>query len=225
MRSCSKRVDLDLDLDQMAGGGAGACQYSGDTARDRDMVVLDEDGVVEPEAVIEAAAAAHRIFLQGAQARRGLAGAAYARAGAGDRPHIGRGRGGDAGEVAEEIECGALCAKQRPRIAFHRHQHRLRSHGVAVALGRRERHGRVEGAKRRRGERQAGDRAGLAGHHDGASAQIRRHGGGRRHVAGAAEILGELTQHRLIDGERRQEGTWAKGGGHDGSEFQVGVDP
>ena len=41
-------------------------------------------GVVEAEAVIDAAAAAHRVFLEGAQAGRGLAGAADFRLGVGD---------------------------------------------------------------------------------------------------------------------------------------------
>ena len=55
-----------------------------DAAGDRDVVVLDQDGVIEPEAVVDAAAAAHRVFFQRAQAGRGLAGAADARLGVGD---------------------------------------------------------------------------------------------------------------------------------------------
>ena len=49
-----------------------------DAAGDRDVVVLDQHRVVEAEAVVEAAAAAHGVFLERAQARRGLAGAADA---------------------------------------------------------------------------------------------------------------------------------------------------
>ena len=87
-------IDLDLDLDQMAGGGLGALQHGADAAGDRDVVVLDQDGVVEAEAVIEAAAAAHRVFLQRAQPRRGLARAADAGVRAGDAAHefVRRGR-------------------------------------------------------------------------------------------------------------------------------------
>jgi len=68
-----ERIDLYLDLHQMALESLGGAERAGDAARDGDVVVLDEDRVVEAEAVIGAAAAAHRVFLEGAQQRRGLA--------------------------------------------------------------------------------------------------------------------------------------------------------
>ena len=79
-----ERIDLDLDLDEMAGGGLRALEHGPDAAGDRDVIVLDQDRVIETESVIEAAAATHRIFLQCAQPRRGLARAADAHARAGD---------------------------------------------------------------------------------------------------------------------------------------------
>src|SRR5260370_15488132 len=69
----------------MPGMRTGALQYRRDAAGDRDVVVLDQDRVVESEAMVEAAAAAHRIFLQRAQARRRFAGAADAQNDAGPR--------------------------------------------------------------------------------------------------------------------------------------------
>jgi len=48
-------------------------EHRPDAARDRDVVVLDQDRIVEPEAMIEAAAAAHRIFLKPRADQAGLA--------------------------------------------------------------------------------------------------------------------------------------------------------
>ena len=76
-----ERIDLDLDLDQVAGRLLGAREHRADAAGDRDVVVLDQHRVVEAEAVIEAAAAAHGVFFQRAQAGRGLARADDARLG------------------------------------------------------------------------------------------------------------------------------------------------
>jgi hypothetical protein len=90
-----ERVDFDLDLHQMAGHRIGAFQHRADAARDRDVVVLDQDGVVEAEAMVEAAAAAHGIFLDRPQSRRGLARAADAQLGVLDPAHEFVGRGGD----------------------------------------------------------------------------------------------------------------------------------
>ena len=80
-----ERIDLDLDLDKMSDIGAGAADRLADRTRDRDVVVLDQNRVVEAEAVIGAAAGAHRIFLDRAQERRRLARADDARFGVADR--------------------------------------------------------------------------------------------------------------------------------------------
>ena len=72
-------VDFDFDVDHVAGVGAGGFDGVCDAAGGHDVVVLDQDAVVEAEAVIVAAAAAHGVFLEGAQARRRFAGADDAR--------------------------------------------------------------------------------------------------------------------------------------------------
>ena len=156
-----ERVDLDLDLDQMAGGGLGALEHGADAARDRDVVVLDQDRVVEAEAVIEAAAAAHGVFLERAQPRRGLARAADARARAGDAAHEFMRRGRDAREMAEKIERDALGRKHRAGRAGRpssarswRRRWRRRALRGDLDLGRELGEGRGH-------QRQAGDHAGL----------------------------------------------------------------
>ena len=73
-------------------------------AGDGDVVVLDQDGVVEAEAVIGAAAGAHGVFLDRPQARRRLARADDLRLVPADGRDDRCRRGGDAAQMAEEIE-------------------------------------------------------------------------------------------------------------------------
>src|SRR3954469_21336258 len=68
-----ERIDLEFDLDEMTDPRLRALQGFGDAAGDGDMVVLDQHGIVETEAVIAAAADADRVFFDGPQSRRGLA--------------------------------------------------------------------------------------------------------------------------------------------------------
>ena len=42
-----ERIDLELDLDEVAGGGLGAPEGRADAARHRDVVVLDQHRIVE----------------------------------------------------------------------------------------------------------------------------------------------------------------------------------
>jgi len=81
------------------------------------VVVLDQDGVVETEAVIGSAAAAHRVFLQSPQARGGLARIGDDRAGPLDLRHIGRRQGGDAREPAKEVQGHALARQKGAGVA------------------------------------------------------------------------------------------------------------
>jgi hypothetical protein len=64
------------DLDDLAGlaAGEGALEDRGQAAAERDVVVLDEDSVLQVEAVVDAAAAADGVLIQRAQAGDGLAG-------------------------------------------------------------------------------------------------------------------------------------------------------
>ncbi len=111
----AERIDLELDLDEMADTGARALQRGADAAGDRDMVVLDQHRIVEAEAVIGAAAGADRIFLDRAQARRRLARADDPRLVARDRGDDGGRRAGDAAEAAEEVQRRALGGEDAAR--------------------------------------------------------------------------------------------------------------
>src|SRR5262249_58036761 len=119
-----ERADFNLDLAQMSDGGLRALEYRRNAAGDRDVVILDEHRIVEAEAMVEAAAAADRVFLERAQAGRGFARAADARLGVGDFLHEHGRRRGDAGEVAEEVERDALGRQNRTRRAGDAHERR-----------------------------------------------------------------------------------------------------
>ncbi len=66
----SEGIDLDLDFHEMADRRFRALKRGANAARHGDVVVLDQDGVVQPEAMIATAAGAHRLFLENAQPRR-----------------------------------------------------------------------------------------------------------------------------------------------------------
>ena len=103
-----------LDLDREIGlGPARAVDGLGEAAGQGDVVLLDQDRVVEAHAVVAPAARRDRGLLQLAQPRRRLAGVEDAGAGPGDRLDEARGEGGDAREVAEEVERGPLGGEQR----------------------------------------------------------------------------------------------------------------
>ena len=84
----------------------------------RGVVLLDQDRVVEPGAVVDSTARAHRGLLQRAQAGRGLARVEDLGARALDLPNGPGGRGRNAGESLEEVQRRALGAQQRPRAAL-----------------------------------------------------------------------------------------------------------
>ena len=90
------------------------------------MVFLEHGRVIEAEAMVEATAAAHRVFLQQPQPRRGLAGVGQAHARARQLGHEGGGGGGDAGEAHGQVQGGA----------FARHQGRCRPIELQQALAR-----------------------------------------------------------------------------------------
>src|SRR5438132_13649947 len=78
------------------------------------MVVLHENPVRERTTVVDTAASAHRRLLQGAEAGRRLARVADPGPSAGGLD-VAVGQRGDAGQVAEEVEGGALAGEHRSR--------------------------------------------------------------------------------------------------------------
>ena len=129
------------------------------------------------------------------------------------QPHEFGGRGGDAGEMAEQVERSAFGRKHGARVAGDGHQLGLGRDAIAVAGARLDLDVGREPAERRRDQRQARDRAGLARDHDGAGRRAGGNGRDRGHVAGAAEILGERALDRGVDLERRQEAFGVEQGG------------
>ena len=96
-----------------------AADGPGDSAAGADMVFLDEKRVVQPLAVIVAAADAHRVFLRAAQARNSLAGIEQPAFGMGDR---GRQLPVAGGYAAEQLQkCGgSLRREHRAAVASDR---------------------------------------------------------------------------------------------------------
>ena len=114
--------DLDLDA-QVRVGRADRVVRRHHAARGDHVVVLDHGPVGQAHPVVEAAAAADGVLLQRAPAGQRLAGVEDPRAGALERIDPGGGRGGDAGEVAGEVERGALGGEQAPGRTGDPHHH------------------------------------------------------------------------------------------------------
>ena len=119
----------DLDLDREVGvgrpdGGVGRHHAAGGDH----VVVLDHRHVAQREPVVDAPAAPDGVLLQGTQARQGLAGVQHPGAGALERVDPASGGRGDAGEVAGQVEGGALGGEQPAGGARDPHHHVARGH-------------------------------------------------------------------------------------------------
>ena len=194
----------------MAGTRTRALKHGPDAARDCNVIVFDQHRVVETEAVVEAAAAAHGVFLERAQARRGLARAADASARAFDAADELVRCCRNAGEMAEQIERDALGCQHRTSRPCHMHQRRLCGDARAIACKRGDRDLGRELAEGGGDQRQARDHARFARDHDRMRGGIFRNGRDRGHVARATEIFGQRARDDIVDLERRQEGIGAE---------------
>ena len=162
------------------------------------MVVLHEDAVEEPEAVVGAAAAEDGVFLQEAQPWRGLAGVEDERAEVIDEAGEGARHGGDAAQALHEVEGGALGGEDGARRPLEAED--VLPGGGVCAIGRDGLEGhlaRGDGRQDRDGDGDARDAAVLARQDGAGGADARLHEGLGRRVAGA-EILvqGELDRRR-----------------------------
>ncbi len=127
----------------------------GDTAHGRQMVFLDQDRVVQADAVIDAAAAAHRVFLRETQARQRLAGVEDLRVCAGDRIDVtARNRRGS-GKRLQEVQRAALAADQGARTALDVAQHRIGRNAIAIGARPFNAHLRIAFAETRSSPRDA----------------------------------------------------------------------
>ena len=191
-----------------------ALEHRPDAAGDRDVVVLDQDRIIEPEAVIEAAAAAHRVFLQRAQSRRGLARAADARAGCRDAAHeFVRGASRRRRDGREDSAPPA-----RPQARRGRSPRRSSASVLAATLAPSRTCAAIStsGASLRKVAATSGRpemMPALRATTFGARRRVLRDGRDRGDVAGAAEILGERARHR----RRRSRAAREKHRGREGS--------
>ena len=108
-------VHLDLHLHQMPHRRVHPPNGLGDTAGHDEVIVLDEHGVVQSEAVIGATTAAHGVFLQHPQTGGGFAGANDARGIALHGLHQALGGAGDAGKASQKVERNAFGTQQATR--------------------------------------------------------------------------------------------------------------
>ena len=168
------------------------------------MVVLDEHGVIEPEAMIDPAAGPYRVFLEGAQPRRRLARLGNLRRRALDCGDEGRRQRGNAAQAAEKIERRALAGEQSARGPLHYGDGRAGSNLAAVLNHARELDLWIEHPERGLGEIETRDHARLA-RHDLSLALCVGHDdriGGD--VARIAEILFQCPRDGALDEQGRQ---------------------
>ncbi len=186
-----------LDLDgAIARVGAGPLDRLDDAPCAGDVVLLDQDLIVEPGAVVDAPADAHGVLLQGPPSRGGLAGVeerdAVPRTAA--KPaHV----SGDSAEPAQEVQDHPLPREQRGEgavdaqdLATRVDPVALRGPGGAADAGR-------ELGEDRIGEEEPADDGRAAGDDPGASLELRWDARLRGDVA-AADVLveGQANQRR-----------------------------
>ena len=95
----------------------------GNAAAQRNVIVLDENAGGEIDAVIGAAAAEHRVFLEGAHAGDGLARVENASAGALDRISVSTRERGDTAEMLQQVEDHSFATEQDARIVANDGEH------------------------------------------------------------------------------------------------------
>ena len=167
----------------------GPLQRLGYAARDGDMIVLDQHGIVEAEPMIAAAADADRIFFDRAQARRCLARADDLRLGVPDRRNHGRRRGGNSAQAAQEIQRNPFRRQNAPRRAGDGGDHVARRQSRAIIAFYTHLDGRIDQLEGEPSQIEARDNAGLARHQKCRGAAVHWHNGVGRQIAGAAEIF------------------------------------
>ena len=156
--TCAEALRLDLGR-HLAVRPAHARHRRHHALRQPDVVVLDQDAVVQPAAMIDAAAGAHGVLLERAQQRRRLARVEDDDAPAGGIDELPRQRG-DAGEPLQEVERRALGRQQRRRVARDTRRRRCPArHALAVAVPDRDGDARIELAERLAGDVEAGEHA------------------------------------------------------------------
>ena len=188
--------NLDLDKAGRRRDELGALQHGRDAASGCDVVFLDQHRVIEADAVVGAAAGAHRIFLRQTQTRQRLARVDNLRPVVGhalNGLNIVGGFRGDGAEQLQEVEGGALGGQQRARRAFNFQHHLIGRAGLAFGHAPGQAHVRIELLQRGLGPGRATDHGGFARQHLGPGTAIR-----------VNQTRGEVARaHVLLQGPRR----------------------
>ncbi|MNT28824.1 hypothetical protein D3C72_1645350 [compost metagenome] len=147
------------------------------------MVVLDENSVIERKTMVHAAAGAHGIFFQCSQPRRRLTGAGGRGFAAGNGGNDFCGDGGDARQVAKEIQRRALRRQKAARGAFDRRDDIAGGHGCPILHMPFHRDGRVYQLESKVRRIETGNNARFARSHDDDRAMIGGNDGGGGDIA------------------------------------------
>jgi len=111
----------------------GGADRLGDAPAGSDMVFLDQEGVIQPDAVVVAAATGDRVLLRQAQARQRLAGIQQLDLGIGDKVGQIASAGGHPGQQLQEVQRAAFASEQRTGRSFEVKQRLVGQHSLAVS--------------------------------------------------------------------------------------------
>src|SRR5262245_39902378 len=114
-----ERGDLDFDLMQMSRDLARAVDGAGDATHHRQVIVLDQDAVIESQAVVASAADRHGVFFKHSQSGSRLARVHDLRFRSRDGLNVLARHGGDAGKMLKEVQRNALGREQHLGVAEH----------------------------------------------------------------------------------------------------------
>ena len=134
------------------------CDGLADASGEPHVVVLNQHGIEEPDAMIGRASHCHGVFFERAQRWRRLSGVEHGDASAG-RVHERTGARRDAGETLQKIERGALPHQESARAAAHLGDLFASGTAIAIVLADRDLHLRIELAQRLERHIQSGDDA------------------------------------------------------------------
>ena len=154
--------------------------------------------------MIAAAAHAHGVFLQGAQARHGLARAGHARAIRRHGPRDRCGGGGDAAQVAQKVQRHALGRQHGAGAALDTRDLRAGFQQAAIRARHAEADRGIQRAERQPRQVQPGQHALLARHQARFRLGVGGHDGIRRQVSRATQVLEQRGAHHRLQHHVRQ---------------------